>query len=187
MGIALLASLVFVSVPVVAGIVLIVFGCRMRRRTHAACGKCGYNVAASIESSSRCPECGGAFGDVGILAPQTNNRNRAVLISLGVALVLLPPGVIGLSIMLSAANRPPPPRSANITIGLPAPPAYDTFEWHTQEQINTFDRPAAMKAIQAIAHARRAAVRDDGGWTVDDNAQLDEQFRMLMQRLREIE
>ncbi len=55
MSIAGLVFLIMVVVPMAGGVLLIVFS-RRRGPDHPACGKCGYNVHASIGSVTRCPE-----------------------------------------------------------------------------------------------------------------------------------
>jgi hypothetical protein len=50
---------------IVGSLLLQVAGERTRR--HPLCGRCGYDLAGSLESSSICSECGGAFAVTGIV------------------------------------------------------------------------------------------------------------------------
>lgn len=65
---------------------------------YPACGKCSYDLTGTIGNQTRCPECGAAFADVGILAP-TARRNRPVMWA-GIVLVVLPLVLLFFAIML---------------------------------------------------------------------------------------
>ena len=84
--------------PMAVGILFVVFA-RRRGPGHAACGKCGYNVRKSIESGSRCPECGSEFADVGITPPQGTGRRNTVMMIVGVLLIVWGVGWIGMWIL----------------------------------------------------------------------------------------
>ena len=100
MSIAGLVVLIMV-VPLAGGVLLIVFS-RRRGPDHPACGKCGYNVHASIGSVTRCPECGADFGQAGITPPR--GKRNPLMIAAGVALTVLSVGCLGSSLLLPIAK-----------------------------------------------------------------------------------
>ncbi len=103
MSIAGLVFLIMV-VPLAGGVLLIVFS-RRRGPDHPACGKCGYNVHASIGSVTRCPECGADFGQAGITPPRGNRKRNPFMIVAGVALIVFSVGCLGSTLLLPLAAR----------------------------------------------------------------------------------
>ncbi len=99
--VGLLVFLIMVVMPLVGGVLLIVFSCR-RGPDHAACGQCGYNVHASIGSVTRCPECGAEFGQAGITPPR--GKRNPFMIAAGVALIVLSVGCLGSSLLFGRAT-----------------------------------------------------------------------------------
>ncbi len=100
MSIAGLVFLIMV-VPLAGGVLLIVFS-RRRGPDHPACGKCGYNVHASIGSVPRCPECGADFGQAGITPPR--GKRNPFLMAAGVALIVVAVGCFSSSLLLQRAT-----------------------------------------------------------------------------------
>ena len=98
MSIAGLVFLIMV-VPLAGGVLLIVFS-RRRGPDHPACGKCGYNVHASIGSVTRCPECGADFGQAGITPPVGNRKRNPFMIAAGVVLIVSSLGCLGSTLLL---------------------------------------------------------------------------------------
>ncbi len=112
--IAALVGLMFLIMMVVAlagGVLLIVFS-RRRGPDHPACGKCGYNVQASIGSVTRCPECGADFGQAGITPPRAKRTRNPFMIAAGVALIVLSVGCLGSTLLLPLAAISPAARNA---------------------------------------------------------------------------
>ena len=101
-GVGILLLLIIVVVPLAGGVLLIVFS-RRRGADHPACGKCGYNVHASIGSVTRCPECGADFGQAGITPPRGNRKRNPFMIGAGVALIVLPLGCFGSTLLFARA------------------------------------------------------------------------------------
>jgi len=102
MSIAGLVFLIMV-VPLVGGVLLIVFS-RRRGPDHPACGKCGYNVHASIGSVTRCPECGADFGQAGITPPRGKRKRNPFMIAAGLVLIVLAVGCFGSSLAFRRAT-----------------------------------------------------------------------------------
>ena len=102
MSIAGLVFLIMV-VPLAGGVLLIVFS-RRRGPDHPACGKCGYNVHASIGSVTRCPECGADFGQAGITPPRGKCKRNPVMIAAGLVLIVLAVGCFGSSLLFQRAR-----------------------------------------------------------------------------------
>ncbi len=100
MSIAGLVFLIMV-VPLAGGVLLIVFS-RRRGPDHPACGKCGYNVHASIGSVTRCPECGADFGQAGITPPR--GKRNPFMMAAGVALIVVTVGCFSSSLLLQRAT-----------------------------------------------------------------------------------
>ncbi len=94
--VGLLVLLIMVVVPLAGGVLLIVFS-RRRGPDHPACGKCGYNVHASIGSGTRCPECGADFGQAGITPPR--DKRNPFMIAAGLVLIVLAVGCFGSSLL----------------------------------------------------------------------------------------
>jgi len=101
MSIAGLVFLIMV-VPLAGGVLLIVFS-RRRGPDHPACGKCGYNVHASIGSVTRCPECGADFGQAGITPPR--GKRNPFMIAGGVVLIVFSVGCLGSTLLLPLLAR----------------------------------------------------------------------------------
>jgi hypothetical protein len=85
--IGLLMLLVVVLLPLAIGIMLIV-GSRRGGHGYPACGACHYNLSATVGTSTRCPECGALFTEVGILPPK--GARRPLMLWLGVGVILIP-------------------------------------------------------------------------------------------------
>ncbi len=99
--VGLLVFLIMVVVPLAGGVLLIVFS-RRRGPDHPACGKCGYNVHASIGSVTRCPECGADFGQAGITPPR--GKRKPFMIAAGLVLIVLAVGCFGSSLLFQRAT-----------------------------------------------------------------------------------
>ena len=97
----LLVFLIGVVVPLVGGVLLLAIS-RRRGPEYPACGKCGYDVHASIGSVTRCPECGADFAQAGITAPR-GKRNPFMVVT-GLALIVLAIGCFGSSLLFTRAN-----------------------------------------------------------------------------------
>ena len=102
-SVAFLVSLMVVVAPLTVGVLLIVFS-RGRGPDHPACGKCGYNVRASIGSVTRCPECGAEFGEAGITAPRSKRKRKPFMIAAGLVLIVLAVGCFGSSLLVQRAT-----------------------------------------------------------------------------------
>ena len=126
MSIALLVILIMVVVPLAGGVLLIVFS-RRRGPDHPACGKCGYNVHASIGSVTRCPECGAEFGQAGITPPR--GKRNPFMITAGLVLIVLAAGCLGSSLLLSIA----PSQAARSAAAQKAPARADAAQPETEE------------------------------------------------------
>jgi hypothetical protein len=87
--------LVFVVIAVVAVAVVVGLLVAWRRRTVRAraiplCGGCGYHLAPNPMGLTVCPECGGDFLSVGILAPNMKlGRRGSPAVPLGIAWFIL--------------------------------------------------------------------------------------------------
>jgi hypothetical protein len=99
----LLVFLIMVVVPLASGVLLIVFS-RRRGPDHPACGKCGYNVQASIDSGTRCPECGADFGQAGITPPRGKRKRNPFMIGVGLVLIVLAVGCFSSSLLFQRAT-----------------------------------------------------------------------------------
>ena len=88
----------FFVIPLGLGIALILLS-RRRGKGYAACGQCGYDVKASIESGSRCPECGSAFAEVGITPPGSGSGRNPYLFIPGLVLITIAVGCVGTSLL----------------------------------------------------------------------------------------
>lgn len=92
--------LLLVTAPLMGGVMLIMFA-RRRVPDHPSCGKCRYNVRASIGSVTRCPECGAEFAEVGIRPP--GGHRSPFLIAAGLLLIVLAVSGFGSAVMLQRA------------------------------------------------------------------------------------
>ncbi len=98
--VGILVLLILVA-ALAGGVLLIVFS-RRRGPDHPACGKCGYNVRASIGSGTRCPECGADFGQAGITPPR--GKRKPFMIAAGLVLIVLAVGCFGSSLAFQRAT-----------------------------------------------------------------------------------
>ena len=78
-----------------AVIVAVAMAVRLRSKSpnHPACGRCGYDVTATVGHSDRCPECGALFIEVGIVPPagptaERRATSKVVVVVLVVATLL---------------------------------------------------------------------------------------------------
>ncbi len=101
--VGLLVFLIMVLVPLAGGVLLIVFS-RRRGPDYPTCGKCGYNVQASIGSGTRCPECGDDFGQAGITPPRGKRKRNPFMIAAGLVLIVLAVGCFGSSLLYQRAT-----------------------------------------------------------------------------------
>ncbi|MDP1662960.1 MAG: hypothetical protein Q8L55_13675 [Phycisphaerales bacterium] len=90
------SAFIIVLILLVAVVVLVVVGALAYRRqgSRAAsvplCGRCGYQLAPNPAGLSVCPECGGNFLSVGILAPDMKlGRRGSPAVPLGIAWFVL--------------------------------------------------------------------------------------------------
>ncbi len=88
--------LLVVLVMLLAVVVLVVAGVVVHRRrasraiTAPVCGRCGYHLAPNPAGLTVCPECGGDFLSVGILAPNMKlGRRGSPAVPLGIAWFVL--------------------------------------------------------------------------------------------------
>jgi uncharacterized membrane protein YgcG len=84
--------LIVAVVVVVVVVVLVVAAGRSKARavTTPMCGRCGYQLAPNPTGLTVCPECGGDFLSVGILAPEMKlGRRGSPAVPLGIAWFLL--------------------------------------------------------------------------------------------------
>ena len=132
MSIAGLVFLIMVVVPLVGGVLLIVFS-RRRGPDHPACGKCGYNVHASIGSVTRCPECGADFGQAGITPPQGNRKRNPFMIAAGVVLIVSSLGCLGPALLLPLAARAQRSAAQKAAAAQPAPAPANAAQPETEE------------------------------------------------------
>lgn len=86
--IGLLIPLLLTVLPIVVGIIMIVVA-RRHRRAYPSCGACRYDLSGSIGTAIRCPECGAAFADVGVLPPSRMTDRRPLFVT-GIILVVFP-------------------------------------------------------------------------------------------------
>ncbi len=90
------AYITFIVVQVVAGVWLLASGLR-GPSVCPSCGRCGYDLSASIGSVARCPECGSAFAEVGIHRP--GPRQRPILLAAGAALMITAVCSLGIGLL----------------------------------------------------------------------------------------
>ena len=88
--------LIFVVLVVVlmlfaAGVIWLLLRHRIKHRDYPACGRCEYDVSATIGSEARCPECGAAFADVGVKPPARHEKlpRTAVFALITISAVLM--------------------------------------------------------------------------------------------------
>jgi hypothetical protein len=183
--------------PIVAGIVLIIVS-RRRATPFPQCGKCGYNVSASIGTTTRCPECGGEFGVVGI--KPTIVRGNPATLWLGIAMVALPMMCVGTGLAYSLAARSAAQARAAAQAAAAANAARATAQ-ATQQQSAAPPQPsAAINEIttltaEDIANMTQAEVRawlanhqhDRAPRTPEDQERLKREFGLILDRLRELQ
>lgn len=99
--IELVLVLIFVLLPLVAGILLV--GLSRRGLGYPACGGCMYDLSGSIGVATRCPECGKDFANVGIVPPK-GRRNR-IMVWTGVVLIVLALWCAGVYVAFSLSGR----------------------------------------------------------------------------------
>lgn len=90
----------FLAVLTAGGVMLVV---RSRRRgsvhEYPACGKCGYDVTATVGGTGRCPECGSALIEVGVLAPRGKAGRDRLMLWMGIGMLVLVAGCVGTTIV----------------------------------------------------------------------------------------
>ena len=125
---------VLVLLLLAGGVLLIVFS-RRGGPDHPACGKCGYNVHASIGSVTRCPECGADFAQAGITPPQDKRTRNPFMLVGGVVLIVLSVSCFGWNTMFWAAARQSKSRAPAATVDalLNAPALEPAAEPETEE------------------------------------------------------
>ncbi len=96
-------------IPLLSGALLIIFA-RRGGKGYPACGKCGYDVGGSVGTVTRCPECGSAFTEAGILPPR-GKRNPFMLAS-GIALVVFGLGCVGTALITARYSMAEQQRAA---------------------------------------------------------------------------
>jgi hypothetical protein len=94
-----LLVIVVLGLALLAGIVLIV---RAKRGglPFPSCGACRYDLSGTIGSETRCPECGAAFAEAGIVPPHGGPANRRLMWA-GIALVIAALGCLGSGVTTS--------------------------------------------------------------------------------------
>ncbi|MEE9129388.1 MAG: hypothetical protein V3T84_05170 [Phycisphaerales bacterium] len=97
-------------IPFLSGALLIIIFSRRRGKGYPACGKCGYDVGGSVGTVTRCPECGSAFTEAGILPPR-GKRNLLMLAS-GIALVVFVLGCVGTALITARYSMAEQQRAA---------------------------------------------------------------------------
>ncbi len=204
--------LLLLAAVVLAGIVLVVTS-RRPGSPFPKCGQCGYNVSASIGTTTRCPECGGGFGVVGI-TPTVARRNPATL-WIGLGLIIVPTTCIGGGLLASLAahraemaaqiraaqaaqaaaaqqaaavqaQQPPPPPT-------PPPPTPRTIA-HLLDGDGAIPPPLTQEQINAMTQeelrAALNAIAKAQQYVSADDRELDDrlrlEFNMILQRLREV-
>ena len=83
---------------VVGGVALAVRA-RWKRREYPSCGRCGYDVSRTVGVVARCPECGAAFTEVGIVPPRRRSKPRPALLAWSVATLLLVTAVLAATLL----------------------------------------------------------------------------------------
>ncbi len=83
---------------VVGGVALAVRA-RWKRRGYPACGGCGYDVSRTVGVVARCPECGAAFTEVGIVPPRRRSKPRPALLAWSVVTLLLVTAVLAATLL----------------------------------------------------------------------------------------
>lgn len=84
------------------GVTLIVLS-RRGGLPYPSCGGCRYDVSGSVGQTTRCPECGAAFTDVGIVP--AGPRRRVGLLIAGIGIVLIMTTCVGGSVALTLAQH----------------------------------------------------------------------------------
>ena len=97
------AALIVFLAPLVAIVGLLIWSRKNRANTFPACGKCGYDVSGSVGSVTRCPECGSAFTEVGIVPPR--RRPMRAVFWVTAAVIVLLAGFIGITMTTAMYQR----------------------------------------------------------------------------------
>lgn len=97
---------ILVVIPAAAGVVLI---SRSRRggAPYPTCGRCAYDLSGSIGATIRCPECGSAFAEVGIVPPRRQRKPAMLWSGVGLLVVacIFSVGTMGAIMAVRAAER----------------------------------------------------------------------------------
>lgn len=110
-----------IAIALVTALIVFLRARRAPAKPFPACGRCGYDVSATVAEADRCPECGTPFIEAGIIPPSVPPVpiGRLVLV-IGAIVLALFGGLFALRLGTAtlARNRapiaaPPPP---------PAPP-----------------------------------------------------------------
>ena len=152
----MLLLLMLLPLPLVAGVALIIMS-RRKGGPFPACGQCGYNISASIGTTTRCPECGGEFGEVGVRP--TKARTHPAMLWIGLALVILPTTCIGLGVLrvFLAQRQGESQRAAAITAQAAAAQAKAQAQAQKLAQIQAEAQAlAAASRMNLIALAQQA-------------------------------
>jgi len=97
------ALIIFVLLALpLASAIAILWIVQRRRRPYPACGRCRYDVSGSIGSVTRCPECGVAFAEGGILPPRRVSR---ALVGLTIAVPVFFATFVSLGVAHQMATR----------------------------------------------------------------------------------
>jgi len=94
--------LLFVLVPLVAGIWLIVKS-RSKGLGFPGCGHCRYDLSGTLGTITRCPECGSDLKQVGVL-PAQSSKNKGTLAA-GILLLCVPLLCVGTGVVMSLMMR----------------------------------------------------------------------------------
>lgn len=95
-------GILFLLIPLGSGALLIIFA-RRRGKGYPACGKCGYDVSGSVGTVTRCPECGSAFTEVGILPPR--GKRNPIMLALGIVIIVSVLGCVGTGLITARSAR----------------------------------------------------------------------------------
>jgi len=105
-GVAIGIVVVMVLILAIPAAALLIMMKRAPVRNHPACGACGYDVTGSIARVDRCPECGGLFTEVGVLAAHSRPRStHRVVIVMVATLAALTITCISGSLLTAHAGR----------------------------------------------------------------------------------
>ncbi len=85
--------------PLLGVVVTLAVRARWKRRGYPSCGRCGYDVSRTVGVVARCPECGSAFTEVGIVPPHRRRKPRPALLAWIVATLLLVTAVLATTLL----------------------------------------------------------------------------------------